>query len=721
MIPTARFVSIALLFAACTSAGFANAQTQPQAATLPLKTVRLYEAGVGYFERAGRVGRGGGLGLPVPVAHLDDALKTLVVLGTDGKTSVAGIEFASSISVEMGRALAGLPEEEKGVTHAGMLRSLKGGAVELRTSRETVRGKLVDVLEPTDADGGPCLPAHSSDAVKPETEAPAKGAPCVVRRETTLLLLTNDAEIRKFFLSDVVGVKPTDPALAARLGASVSVASSQGASARRDLRVLAESTGDVTIGYVAEAPVWRSTYRMVFDPKAERGTLQGWALVHNDTDEEWKKVKIELVNGRPDSFLYPLAAPRYTRRELRAPAEALSTVPQLIGRTADAMWSEAIGDSYGAGGLGLSGIGAGGGGRGEGIGLGSIGTIGHGSGTGTGSGESTVLSVGDLAKIAEAEGMESGALFRYSLANSVDLRPRGSALVPFLQQPISARRIVWFSQAGDVGRSAARIKNDTKQTLPAGPVAFFADGGFAGEAEIDRLKPSETRILAFGTDIDVELQMDTDDVTETVHLVEGDADHLVEHFVRHHRTDYTIENRSGTPRTVFLNLNLVRNATVQGADELDFDFVSDKPLAVFAVEARSKKVRRIETDEGLSRRISISKLDAKALRSIAQSPKLPATQKAKLEEAASMLVDAEARESLLPKRRSDLAEVLTDAERLRGYLAVTKSKGDAEKFSASILEHEKRIRDLRTRIAALGTEAQGLRGRARAMLGKLSR
>lgn len=50
------------------------------------------------------------------------------------------------------------------------------------------------------------------------------------------------------------------------------------------------------------------------------------------------------------------------------------------------MWGDQIGDSFGAGGLGLSGIGEGGGGRGEGIGLGSIGTIGRGSGTGRGQG-----------------------------------------------------------------------------------------------------------------------------------------------------------------------------------------------------------------------------------------------------------------------------------------------------------------------------------------------
>jgi hypothetical protein len=41
------------------------------------------------------------------------------------------------------------------------------------------------------------------------------------------------------------------------------------------------------------------------------------------------------------------------------------------------MWGGAIGESFGAAGLGLSGIGEGGGGHGEGIGLGSVGTLGH--------------------------------------------------------------------------------------------------------------------------------------------------------------------------------------------------------------------------------------------------------------------------------------------------------------------------------------------------------
>jgi hypothetical protein len=50
------------------------------------------------------------------------------------------------------------------------------------------------------------------------------------------------------------------------------------------------------------------------------------------------------------------------------------------------MFGDAIGDAFGAGGLGLTGTGEGGGGRGEGIGLGNFGGFGHGAGNGQGQG-----------------------------------------------------------------------------------------------------------------------------------------------------------------------------------------------------------------------------------------------------------------------------------------------------------------------------------------------
>jgi hypothetical protein len=50
------------------------------------------------------------------------------------------------------------------------------------------------------------------------------------------------------------------------------------------------------------------------------------------------------------------------------------------------LWGDAIGATFGAGGLGISGVGEGGGGRGAGISIGDIGTLGHASGVGNGQG-----------------------------------------------------------------------------------------------------------------------------------------------------------------------------------------------------------------------------------------------------------------------------------------------------------------------------------------------
>jgi hypothetical protein len=725
MVSTSRRSSVALALVLLTQSGLASAQAQAKSpAALPLKNVRLYETGVGYFERSGRVDGTQSLSLPVPTSHLDDALKTLVVIGTDGKTSVAGVEFGSSITPNMGRALAGLPATDGAITYPSLLRSMKGGNVELRTARESVRGRIVDVLEAADSEASAaCLPLEAKAA---GDDKPAEGAAtiplrCVQDRQTTVLLFTADAEVRRFRSSEIVGVKATDPALAARLGAGLDATSPQGVEAQRKLRVMAQSTGDVTLGYVAEAPVWRSTYRMVLNGVADRGVLQGWALIHNDTDEEWKKVHVDLVNGRPDSFLFPLAAPRYGRRELVTPQETLSTKPQLLGQTTDSLWGDEIGESYGVGGLGLSGVGEGGGGRGEGIGLGSIGTIGHGSGTGTGDGSSTVLSVGDLAAVAQAEGAEAGALFRYSLGAPIDLRPHGSALVPFLQQSIAARRIVWFTQPGDAGRSAARIKNDTQQTLPAGTIAFFEAGGFAGEAMLDRLKPGESRTLAFAAELDVEVDETAHATSEDTQLVTFEGDDIVEHYIRHHRIDYELENKSGGDRTIFLSLDFVRNTSVRGTDALDFDVVSNKPLAVFNIGAKTQKTRRLEADEGLRRMHKTDKLTVPELRRMSASPKLPAPQRAALEDATRALLDSEARLSIIPTRKAELAEVEADLARLRGYLSASRTGGDSERFVERILKQEDRMKELRTRIATLGTEATSYKARARAALSKLTR
>ncbi|MEQ9323593.1 MAG: hypothetical protein RIF41_30805, partial [Polyangiaceae bacterium] len=421
----------------------ATAQTKDDPATMPLRKVRLYETGVAYFEREGALAKG--ISLPVPAGHLDDALKTLVVLSEDGDAAVDGVEFSSSVSRDMGLALAGLKGvvqgegDDREIDYAHLLDSLEGAPVEVRAGGQRVRGRLVDVEAPPAA-------GHRICTTEDEKER------CRVSHHQTLTVITDGDEVRRFASNEIDGVKPTDPAFRSRLGSALDALSQRGAQTSRKLRVLAKSSKPVTLGYIAETPVWRSTYRLVLPSKGEeKNVLQGWALLHNDTDEPWSQVKVELVNGRPDSFLYPLAAPRYARRQLVTPDRELSTVPQLLDKTVDNMW-DPLGESFGVGGLGLSGVGAGGGGRGEGIGLGSIGTIGHGAGSGEGA--SGLLGVGNLAELATADGVEAAAMFRYALKRPIDLRAHGSALLPFLSAALDVTSIAYVESPGQTARTA---------------------------------------------------------------------------------------------------------------------------------------------------------------------------------------------------------------------------------------------------------------------------
>src|SRR5690606_4829278 len=63
----------------------------------------------------------------------------------------------------------------------------------------------------------------------------------------------------------------------------------------------------VRVGYVVETPVWKTSYRLLLDDRGSR--LQGWAIVENQTDNDWNDISLSLVSGRPISFMLDLYQP----------------------------------------------------------------------------------------------------------------------------------------------------------------------------------------------------------------------------------------------------------------------------------------------------------------------------------------------------------------------------------------------------------------------------
>lgn len=677
---------IAIAFLSLTGCGGAAAETGPKE-VLPLKTLRLYESGVGYFERSGELSHDSSMSLPVPAGHLDDALKTLVVIGKDGRSSVQAVEFSSSVGRAMARALAGLPKDaDAPIAYKDLLLSMRGAnvAVVARQNQNELRGRVIDV---------------AADDPKPATDDAKTAQNKPIEDTFTLLLLADDGSVRRVRTADITSVRPLDAAFATRLDAALDALAPHGAQDRA-LEVLAHSSGPITLGYIAETPVYRTTYRLVFaDDAKSGGVLQGWALIHNDTDESWRHVKVDLVNGRPDSFLFPMAAPRYERRELVAPERSLSTVPQLLDKTADGIWGDNLEDGIGVGGIGTVGYGEGGGGSGFGAGHGRL----SGSASGSSVEESSVLGVGNLASVADATGVEAGALFVYSLGEPLDLHAHSSALLPFLSRTLDVTEITWVDDFEASPRAAARIVNDSPQTIPPGPIAFFSRGGFSGESKIDRMKPGERAFVSYGAELD--LGLTREDVTsgELPKHVAFQNDALVEHFLKTTSWTYEIENKSGRAKSVYAALPIVSNATVNGADKLDYDPAEGKPVAVLEAPPSKKLERKMQVVEGLSRSTRASDLKADALEKLANE--LGAVEGALVAEIAKKQKELEATEAKTATAEADIKTVDEDLKRWRENLkAAGGERGASAALVTRVVQLEDKLTALRKQLETLQAE-----------------
>lgn len=692
---------------------------------LPLRTLRLYETGVGYFERSGTIGDKTITSLPVPAGHLDDALKSLVVLNGGGGGQVTGVAFASSVTRATARARAGLPADgDQPIGFKDLLVSMKGESVtvSMRRDGKIAQGRIVEVTEELDE---AAARAHAIRDTKGEKEG-ASSKPFDLKR-LTVTLLTDHGEVMLVDAQEILKIRPVDGAFAGRLDAAIDALSTRSAQNARSLQLLGDARGKVTFGYIAETPIWRTTYRLVVAPSGKDGAqLQGWALVHNDTDERWQGIHLELVNGEPDSFLFPLAAPRYARRTLVHPETPLSTMAQLQGTTPDALWGDNL-DTV-AGGTGT--------GQGFGSGHGRLGgshqtkapSVRMGATQLNEVGASSVLSVGNLADLAPAQGVENGALFVFAMPGAFVLDAHASALVPILDKPVKTENIAFFASAGGAARAAVRFVNTTGQTLPAGTLAVFGSGGFAGETALDRLKPGDRRFLQVGNDLDAEVTTKTSDRTEESKRLTFRNSRLEEHFLATTKQTWELENRGGAARTFYVALTAEKNAAITGTDRVDFDEATSHPIVVFDAPAKSKALRSFVVTEGLSRTTGIDALTGKHVRELLAKTTIAPAELAILAQAEPRIRALEAEHVKAAEADKVATTAQHDLERLREHL---KALGGGEKGAGAgggtaaaplvkrVLEAEDLLQSARKTKEATGKEIEKKADAVREILGKL--
>ena len=311
---TAAVAGVSLLpmksSAQSSSGGQGAAQAQDQKtkqAELPVEVVVLYSSGVGYFEHAGSVKDDASAELRFKTKQINDVLKSLILQDLGGGR-VSTVVYPSQEPIA--RLLASFQVNlSSNPSMADLLNQLRGAKVNVQLGTEKINATVLGVEK------------------KSKPAGDGKGT-----YETWTLNLFAGGTFRSVPLDDVVRLELQDEQLQQELEKALGALAQSRDQDKKPVTLNFSGKGDrrVRLGYVVEAPVWKTSYRLVLGaPEAKdakpdakkqaQGKLQGWAIVENQTDNDWNNVQLSLVSGRPISFIQELYTPLYIPRPVIMP------------------------------------------------------------------------------------------------------------------------------------------------------------------------------------------------------------------------------------------------------------------------------------------------------------------------------------------------------------------------------------------------------------------
>lgn len=453
-----------------TFAGSTLAQDEADAAEgaadrLPVTRLVLFTSGVGYFEHTGTVSGTEEIELSIATEDMNDLLQSLVLQDFDGG-AIRPVRYPSRDPLD--RILAGYSFDLTGdPTLADLLRQARGETVRVRAA-DTLVGTIVNV----------------EHVQPPEAEA-----------RTYLTLSTPDG-LRRLALSEVREIRFESEALQAELEAALEALARHRGRDQERVRLRFEGEGErrVSVGYVREMPVWKTSYRLVVRDDGE-ADLQGWAILDNPTHVDLEEVSVAFVAGQPISFVTELYEPVYVDRPRVSVDVGPTIVPEADAGDAPppaAMQEEAAGLEDRA----MSALRA-------------------------PQPAEAAPRLGGAGVQAMAEGARAGATFAYRVREPVTVGRHESAMVPIVQTTVEARSLSLFDASVLPAHPlrGVRLVNDTGLHLASGTVSVFDEGGFTGNARLGEVVPGDARLLTYAVDLDVEVERRSESEPEEVTAV----------------------------------------------------------------------------------------------------------------------------------------------------------------------------------------------------------
>ena len=158
---------------------------------------------------------------------------------------------------------------------------------------------------------------------------------------------------------------------------------------------------------------------------------------------------------------------------------------------------------------------------------------------------STVSPAGPATEIAD--------LFEYSIATPVTVRKDESAMMPFLQQKVSARKLIIYSDSTRPNPfSAAELTNNTGKTLDGGPITVFDAGAYAGEALVETVKNLDKRFISYGVDLGTRISTNLDSRNDAVRELHAHNGFLISRLSQVQKKNYSVHNVDPRSKTLII-------------------------------------------------------------------------------------------------------------------------------------------------------------------------